>query len=116
MPNYGLTFWPNTKVSMMSSFTETACSGPDGPFVPVAAANPAGLLNAYRAPRPSRGGSSANLAAPVSQQASPSLVTSAAPARVSAIEAAATAVGSTPQPAGSADVIAPPLPRLDARA
>ncbi|KDQ32897.1 hypothetical protein PLEOSDRAFT_164788 [Pleurotus ostreatus PC15] len=81
MPDHGLTFWPNPKVSMMISFTETACSGPDAPFVPVTSANPAGLLNAFRAPRPSRVGSNASPAAPVLQQASSSLVASATSAR-----------------------------------
>ncbi|KAF4579685.1 hypothetical protein EYR36_001504 [Pleurotus pulmonarius] len=52
VPDHGLTFWPNPKATMMISFTETACSGPDAPFVPLNAANPAqGLLSAFGASR-----------------------------------------------------------------
>ncbi|KAJ8523374.1 hypothetical protein ONZ45_g159 [Pleurotus djamor] len=42
---HGLTFWPNPKVTLDVSFTETACSGPDAPFAPVNAPA-AGLLAA----------------------------------------------------------------------
>ncbi|KAJ8523381.1 hypothetical protein ONZ45_g152 [Pleurotus djamor] len=42
---HGITFWPNSKVTLDISFTETACSGPDAPFAPVDAPT-AGLLAA----------------------------------------------------------------------
>ncbi|KAF4579667.1 hypothetical protein EYR40_000156 [Pleurotus pulmonarius] len=131
MDKHGLTFWPNARVSIMMSFTETACSGPDAPFVPVTAANPAGLRSAFRAPGPALTGSNANLRAPVSQQASASLAMSATPARgsaaagtvtaargeVSATDAAATAVESAPAVSDDAvSATAPTLPRRHARA
>ncbi|KAJ8468938.1 hypothetical protein ONZ45_g17059 [Pleurotus djamor] len=37
---HGLSFYPNRKMSIPMSFTETACSGPDAPFVPIVTAAP----------------------------------------------------------------------------
>ncbi|KAJ8502523.1 hypothetical protein ONZ45_g11676 [Pleurotus djamor] len=45
METHGLTFWPNPKVTLDVSFTETACSGPDAPFAP-AGAQTASFFNA----------------------------------------------------------------------
>ncbi|KAF9495164.1 hypothetical protein BDN71DRAFT_1431116 [Pleurotus eryngii] len=83
VPDHGLTFWPNPKATMMISFTETACSGPDAPFVPINAANPAqGLLSAF-------GASRSRPAVAVSQRPSSSLIASAASSRVAATAATA---------------------------
>ncbi|KAL0953260.1 hypothetical protein HGRIS_004510 [Hohenbuehelia grisea] len=38
MPDHGLTFWQNPNLGMMLQFIETACTGPDLPFVPPGAA------------------------------------------------------------------------------
>ncbi|KAF7439791.1 hypothetical protein PC9H_000127 [Pleurotus ostreatus] len=83
VPEHGLTFWPNPKATMLISFTETACSGPDAPFVPLNAANPAqGLLSAF-------GASRSRPAVAISQRPSSSLVASAAIGRVTATAATA---------------------------